>query len=282
MDARRRRGWTAPVRGKYKKELSVPALHQGMLLKRLFFIVAGAASALALGMGGAVAGTTGALYDMSILLSQPHPFALAGQVAPAPAPKIKAPRPTVRPAVRKASPSAKPRPPVRPAATPMTAPVVKKGGEILSEIRGGVLLHDQGPFSHNKESGIDTNLEVLFASPDYFEVIYAPLPHFGFSVNSAGDTSQVYLGLTWEWDFWGSGFFDVSIGGAYHTGETTTAKLNKKELGCSILFRESIDLGYRISGPHSVMLHLDHISNAKLCSTNEGLESIGIRYGYRF
>ena len=30
------------------------------------------------------------------------------------------------------------------------------------------------------------------------------------------------------------------------------------------------------------MFHFDHISNAKLCSTNEGLETFGIRYGYRF
>ena len=49
-----------------------------------------------------------------------------------------------------------------------------------------------------------------------------------------------------------------------------------------MLFRESLDLGYRVLGPHSIMFHFDHISNAKLCSTNEGLETFGIRYGYRF
>ncbi|MDP6173676.1 MAG: acyloxyacyl hydrolase [Rhodospirillales bacterium] len=153
---------------------------------------------------------------------------------------------------------------------------------MVSEIMVGALLHDQGPFSHNKEGGIDTNMELLFPSPDLLSGIWKPRPHFGFSWNSAGDTSQVYVGLTWDWEFLGSGFFNFSLGGAYHTGETRTTKLDKKELGCSILFRESLDLGYRISGPHSVMLHLDHISNAKLCSSNEGLESFGLRYGYRF
>ena len=30
------------------------------------------------------------------------------------------------------------------------------------------------------------------------------------------------------------------------------------------------------------MVQLSHSSNAKLCSENEGLETIGIRYGYQF
>ncbi len=59
-------------------------------------------------------------------------------------------------------------------------------------------------------------------------------------------------------------------------------KLDKKSLGCNILFRESLDIGFRINDVHGLMFHLDHISNAKLCSTNEGLESFGIRYGYKF
>ena len=50
----------------------------------------------------------------------------------------------------------------------------------------------------------------------------------------------------------------------------------------------TLDLGYRISGPHSIIFHFDHISNAKLCTddageaVNEGLETFGLRYGYRF
>ena len=27
---------------------------------------------------------------------------------------------------------------------------------------------------------------------------------------------------------------------------------------------------------------LAHLSNAKFCDTNEGLENVGVRYGYRF
>ena len=78
------------------------------------------------------------------------------------------------------------------------------------------------------------------------------------------------------------GFFDFSLGGAYHDGETETEATDKKSLGCRILFRESLDLGIKFADVHSLSVHLAHISNAKLCSTNEGLETFGVRYGYRF
>ena len=72
----------------------------------------------------------------------------------------------------------------------------------LSEIRGGILVHDEGLFSRNKEDGIDTNFEVLFKSPSILDAVYSPRPHLGATLNSAGNTSQAYLGLTWDWDFY--------------------------------------------------------------------------------
>ncbi len=226
---------------------------------------------------------------MDRLLRQPHPFA---QPAPAPTPPAALPVP-VRPAATVAPPPGPaPAPPSRriaqvkaPAAAPPSKrrPKDKDGiADIVSEVRLGFLVHDQGVASHNKEGGYDGNFEVLFTSPDFLDLIWAPRPHFGGSVNSQGDTSQVYLGLTWEWEFLKGAFFDFSFGGAYHTGEKTTDDRDKKELGCSVLFRESIDLGYRFAGHHGVSLFLDHISNAKLCSENEGLENFGLRYGYTF
>ena len=74
-------------------------------------------------------------------------------------------------------------------------------------------------------------------------------------------------------------------------------ELAKKSLGCWMLFREAIGFGYRFGGKHAVMLHLHHSLNASLCkkntrdgsaqgrqtgTINEGLEAIGIRYGYSF
>ena len=236
----------------------------------------------------ATAGTAGAVYDMSILLNEPHPFARSGSGLGEPSGGA-----VIRPVsgVPQASPkrktvSSERAVPIKGAAVSMSdKPARKPGtglGGILSEARIGILVHDEGPFSRNKESGFDSNIEFLFTSPDFLKRIWSPRPHIGGIINSAGNTSQGYLGATWEWDFWQDFYFDFSLGGVLHTGEKETTDPEKKSLGCSILFRESLDLGYRISGPHSIMFHFDHISNAKLCSTNEGLETFGIRYGYHF
>lgn len=170
----------------------------------------------------------------------------------------------------------------------------------ISELRMGALAHDVGPFSAKEESGIDTNIEMLFSSPDFLEIIWSPRPQLGINYNSSGDTSQAYLGLEWEYGFWDGWFTSFSFGGAVHDGHlvgNTEDAPNSKSLGCRFLFREALNLGYRFRGHHAVMLHLDHISNASLCEKetrdgsefgrhttvlNEGLETFGVRYGYMF
>ena len=192
-----------------------------------------------------------------------------------PAPVVQAQAPAPRPAQAQAP--AKPIPRTGGQAAPS-----QPDGGIFSEIRFGALAHDTGPFSHKKEGGVDANVELLFTSPSFLKVLWSPRPHIGGNINSKGDTSQVYFGLSWEWDFWRNMFGGFSLGGAWHDGETTNAPLDRKELGCSVLFRESVELGFRIGERHSLSAFLDHISNAKLCSTNEGLENVGMRYGYKF
>lgn len=189
-------------------------------------------------------------------------------------------------------------------ATPNDAPLPmpEKSGwrKIFSEIRIGALAHDIGPFSSREEDGVDANIELLFASPSFMSVLWSPRPTLGVSVNSQGDTSQVYLGLTWEYQHSSGWFASFGFGGMAHDGHLVgDAKgvQQGKSLGCRFLFRESIDIGYRFAGGHSLMAHLDHSSNASLCEKNtsdgtahgrhdvvlnEGLESVGLRYGYKF
>ncbi|MGB0682725.1 MAG: acyloxyacyl hydrolase [Magnetovibrionaceae bacterium] len=157
-------------------------------------------------------------------------------------------------------------------------------GGFLSEIRVGAFVHDFGPFGSRKESGYSGNLEVLFESPDFLDIIWAPRPHLGVTGHTKGDTHQAYFGLTWDVDFLDDFFLDLSFGGSVHTGnlEYEFGQENQKNLGCRLLFRESIALGYRITANHNISAHLDHISNASLCSENEGLDNLGLRYGYRF
>ena len=258
-------------------------------MNRIILLVADFGLALTFFVATPEAATSGGLYDMSRFLQEPHPFARTPVF-----PRLSLEKPLVRPKVVQPnkkdlnviSSTKKPAEIIKtpkvlfPPTTSKYTPINNLG--YLSEIRGGILVHDEGPFSRNKEDGFDTNIEVLFKSPSMFDVVYSPRPHLGATLNSAGNTSQAYLGLTWDWDFYRDFFLNFSLGGAFHTGEKVTDDPKKKSLGCSVLFRESLDLGYKVSGPHSVMFHLDHISNAKLCSTNEGLEAFGLRYGYSF
>src|SRR3546814_17393937 len=73
----------------------------------------------------------------------------------------------------------------------------------LSEVRLGGLAHDVGVFGRSEEDGFDVNAELLFVYPEFLKVIWSPRPHIGTSVNTSGDTSQAYFGLTWGWDVFG-------------------------------------------------------------------------------
>ena len=265
----------------------------GDALKRLVSWLVPAVTAWCwLGMAGdAVSGPR--MYDLNHLLDRPHPFTVGPPSAASrttPVPDIR-----VRPPARIPPPAPTPRyvQPAPPPASPtrrltgaemarLTEPPQRGLGGILSEIRVGGLIHDEGPFSRNEEDGFDVNLEFLFVSPKILETIWSPRPHIGGTFNTDGDTSQIYFGLSWEWAFWKSWFAGFSLGGSVHDGETETNELGRKELGCHLLFRESVEFGTRLSGKHGVSVFLDHISNANICDKNEGLENFGLRYGYRF
>ncbi len=264
-------------------------------MKKTFAVIAASAALSVSNLAYAV----GNNYDMSHFLNQPHPFLAQPQaVSPAAQPMQMQPK-TAMPAATRAKRSDSTPPAPQMAAKPSKSAGTPWGG-FVSEVRIGALAHDTGPFSSNKESGIDTNLEVLFASPDFLDVIWAPRPQLGVTYNSAGDTSQAYLGLEWEYGFWDGWFASFSFGGAVHDGHLVGdkgGKTDQKSLGCRFLFREALNLGYRFEGRHAVMLHFDHISNASLCekevdnkatggrhtvTLNEGLETVGLRYGYLF
>ena len=282
-------------------------------MNRSILVIATVICGMVLASGKAEAGAS--LYDVDPALRSPHPFAnpaerytlpadaLSYPNAPGPLYASPAPARSSAPILpggalsypndpglyRTSSPQ--PRPSSRPVAqSPATVPVraappqpYRSGDGWLSEIRVGAMLHDQGPFSSHKEDGFDANLEILFHSPQFLEWLWSPRPVIGGNFHSEGDTHQAYAGLTWDWDIWGDDvFIEFNLGGAYHTGEEETGDPDRKELGCNMLFHLATDLGYRITENHAVMIHFSHISNADLCDSNEGLENVGIRYGYRF
>jgi lipid A 3-O-deacylase len=162
-------------------------------------------------------------------------------------------------------------------------------GQIIDEVKTGVLAHDIGFLTHHVEHGVDVNLEMLFTPPDLLAVIGSPRPHIGADINTAGATSDPYAGLTWGISLiqnlfqpGDSVFVTGSLGGAYQTGYIDNAPSEHKRLGSPVLFRESAELGYQITPMISVSAILDHISNANLAPHNAGITSAGARIGFKF
>lgn len=156
----------------------------------------------------------------------------------------------------------------------------------LSEIKLGALAHAYGPISDGKESGTDINAEVLFQQPSWgwWDTILAPRPTIGTSVNLNGFTDQLYGVLTWDWRPVRHFFTDFSFGLSLNDGERLKKPGSKdRALGSHILFRSGLELGYQITCNHNISLAYSHISHAKLLNDeNAGLDTLGVRFGYRF
>lgn len=157
--------------------------------------------------------------------------------------------------------------------------------DVVAELKFGVLVHDVHIFSYSrKEDGIDLNGEILFNLPDnrFFSVIGNPRFHVGGSVNSQGGTNLGYFGLTWDVKSESGIFVEGSFGGAVHDGKLDTVSFDRKVLGSRVLFRIAGGVGFQFDRQHSLALMLDHVSNAGLATPNEGMDNVGIRYGFQF
>ena len=152
----------------------------------------------------------------------------------------------------------------------------------LYAIRAGILVHDVPIWSLSRqEGGIDFNAELIFGFPNNRLFSGVVRTNLGLSLNSQGDTSKVYFGLLWEYT-WDSGlFFNLGLGLAAHDGDLDNSDDNK-ELGSRILFRIPVEIGLLFTKHQGISVMFDHVSNAYLADPNEGLDTIGLRYTYRF
>ena len=163
------------------------------------------------------------------------------------------------------------------------------GGEAMAqsapsslEIRGGVLAHDVPGLwaGFNLEDGIDINAEVLLGRGLPF-LGGTVRPALGASINTEGYTSRAYLDARWEIEL-GRVFLGLGVGAAIHDGELDASAPDRKALGSRVLFHIPIELGLRLDDRSSISVFFEHMSNAELADANEGLDAIGVRYGYRF
>jgi hypothetical protein len=155
----------------------------------------------------------------------------------------------------------------------------------IHELRIGVLAHDVDHLwsGFRRESGVDVSAEVVFQRPG-LPVLWGRLrPNLGVSISTRGDTSQLYAGGLWEIEGDSGLFFGAGLGAALHDGRLESrTREDQKELGSRVLFRVAFELGYAIARHHRLMASFAHVSNASLADPNQGLDTLGVRYGYRF
>jgi len=162
-------------------------------------------------------------------------------------------------------------------------PIQAHAEDLVREVKAGILHHDTDNLWSNssRESGVDGNAEIIL-SPDFALWGGNVRPAFGVSVNSASDTSKIYGAARWETTIADDFVFALGVGVAAHNGETALVSANKKALGSKVLLYFPIEAGYRLNERDTISLFFDHVSNAWQASPNEGMDTLGIRYGYRF
>lgn len=171
----------------------------------------------------------------------------------------------------------------------------------IDEIRAGVWLHNVRHPRQDSQHSIDLNLEVLFQELTFVEpengflrVLLQPRPMLGGVLNTEGDTNQLYFGLAWEYEFDFGLFINPTFGFSLHDGNLDPPTVpcgacpggraftdKESALGYPILFRESVDVGWRFAGRHAISFTWSHISNAGLSTNNDGMDFIGLRYGFK-
>jgi hypothetical protein len=163
------------------------------------------------------------------------------------------------------------------------APAALAQALVLDEVRVGALAHSIEP--GHSESGADLNAELLWRRPEVsygspvLDVLLRPRLHVGASINTSGDTNQVYAGFTWDLKLAPSLFLELTFGGAWHDGPTDSGAADL--YGCAFSFRESASLGLALNERWRVYGTIAHMSNADLCDHNSGLTSVGVRLGYK-
>lgn len=165
-----------------------------------------------------------------------------------------------------------------------SAALEARARDLVSEIKIGALYHDPGylwsGFSLEPESA-DLNVEILF-SPHVRFLGGTLRPALGGSKNMNGGTSRAYLDARWEYAAPSGIFFALGLGAAVHDGNVGPTDPQRKALGSRVLFHIPAEIGWRWDGHNSLSIYFEHVSNGYTQDVNEGLDAIGVRYGYKF
>jgi hypothetical protein len=242
------------------------------------------------------------LYDFEAVTRQSMARIGANPAARATAPRAASPSP---PTYAQQSPPLLA--PVAPPAVAQAEPARRSFLErTVAEFVVGGFLHDPGQ-DNNESNTWDFNAEIIFRAVTFAEpknrilrFLAAPRPVVGGSVNDEGYTHTAYAAFDWTYPFESGVYLGGTFGLAYHTGTlhqateecppggNCTLPGNRRyvdtgevSLGTRILFRESLELGYRFATGHGLSLHASHISQGGIFDgDNDGMNFVGIRYSY--
>ena len=157
----------------------------------------------------------------------------------------------------------------------------------VREVKLGVVAHDvPGLWSGFRlEQGIGVNGEVIL-SPEVAFLGGHLRPALGgtytIPTRDRGVTSKAYADVRWMFEAQNGLFLSLGIGAAIHDGLLDSGDVNRKWLGRRALFHFPLELGWRFDARQSISIYFDHISNGYTTKFNEGLDTLGLRYGYRF
>jgi len=160
------------------------------------------------------------------------------------------------------------------------------GNDVFYALKFGVLAHDvPGLWSgfQVEENAADINLEAQLAAA-WAMPWGAIRPVIGGSINTRGQTSDGYIDARWQGDCPSGIFFGLGLGAAVHNGTIggPGSDWNEKWLGSRVLFHIPIEVGYHLDAHNDLSVYFEHMSNAYTQTYNEGMDRIGLRYGYRF
>jgi hypothetical protein len=157
-------------------------------------------------------------------------------------------------------------------------------GALVDELKLGILDHDVPDLWSGfraEPNSVDINIEALL-SPSVLFLGGTVRPAIGGTINTEGATSHAYIDARWQYETPSGIFFGLGLGAAVHDGQLELRHLDEKALGSRVLFHIPIEIGYRLDAHNSLSAYFEHTSNAYTVDPNEGLDRLGIRYGYRF
>jgi len=176
----------------------------------------------------------------------------------------------------------------------------------IAEVRAGISEFDEETtgFSFSKgnadENTLGVTAEIIFEEPKFLKWALSPQPYIGGMVNLGGKTSYGGGGLLWRQNFGDKFYGDIAFGLVAHNGtndikfegpltrENALAHFDRFdreiEFGSTILLREQLTLGYRVTDDWAGEIFLEHLSHGHLFDkdNNDGADIIGIRAAKRF